>query len=116
MDPTLVIAVFLFAGAGLITLFLTRQHGRRRIDSLNAQIVSLERERAEAIKDAQAADRRATEFLTHERDAHTEIVKTKDDQIARSNEFIAHAREVLTTEFKALSADAIRDVSGQLIR
>lgn len=200
MDPTLVITVFLFAGAGLIAFFLTRRHARRqidalsrelseargalmsakagfaardeelrvrigeareevnqssqrlvkladelkatleekgqlqstasrleevkeallerdgRIDSLNAQIVSLERERAEAVKDAQAADRRATEFLTNERDAHTEIMKAEDDQIARLDEFIAHAREVLTTEFKALSADVIRDASGQLIK
>jgi len=87
-----------------------------RIDLLNAQIVSLERERAEAVKDAQAADRRATEILTNERDAHTEIVKAKDDQIARLNEFIAQARQVLTTEFKALSADAIKDARAQLLQ
>jgi DNA recombination protein RmuC len=87
-----------------------------QILSLNARISDIEREKTEALKDAEAANKRATDMVAKEREAQHEIVKAKDEQIAKLNEFITQARDVLTTEFKALSADALRDVSAQLVR
>src|SRR5271154_3511502 len=86
------------------------------IQSLNARISGLEREKTEALKDAEAANNRATDMVTKEREARQEIVSAKDEQITKLNEFITQARNVLTTEFKALSADALRDASAQLIK
>jgi DNA recombination protein RmuC len=87
-----------------------------QIRSLNSQITDLAREKTEALKDAEAADQRANEMIAKERESQLEIAKAKDEQIAKLNEFISQARGVLTTEFKALSADALKDVSDQLIR
>ena len=87
-----------------------------QIQSLNVRITDLEREKTEALKDAEAANKRATEMVAKEREARHEIVNAKDEQITKLNEFIAQARNVLTTEFKALSADALRDASVQLIK
>jgi DNA recombination protein RmuC len=86
-----------------------------KIQSLNARISDIEREKTEAIKDAEAANNRAIDLVAKEREAQGEIVKAKDEQIAKLNDFIAQARGVLTTEFKALSADALKNVSDQLI-
>jgi DNA recombination protein RmuC len=72
--------------------------------------------RTEAFKDAEAANRRADEMVAKEREAQQEIVKAKDEQITKLNEFITQARNVLTTEFKALSADALKDASTQLAK
>jgi chromosome segregation ATPase len=88
----------------------------RQIESLNARVTDLEREKTEALKDAEAANRRATDMVAKEREAQGEIVNAKDEQITKLNEFIGQAREVLTTEFKALSADALKDASSQLVR
>jgi DNA recombination protein RmuC len=87
-----------------------------QILSLNARITDLEREKTEALKDAEAANKRATDMVAKEREAQHEIVKAKDEQISKLNDFIAQARDVLTTEFKALSADALKDASAQLIK
>ena len=87
-----------------------------RIDSLQSQIQALEGEKAAAVKEAEAADRRATDMVAKEREAQTEIVKAKDEQIVKLNEFIAQAREVLTTEFKALSSDALKDATDRLVK
>jgi len=84
--------------------------------SLNARIADLEREKTEAVKDAEAANRRAIDMLAKEREARQEIINAKDEQITKLNEFITLARTVLTTEFKALSADALKDASDQLIQ
>lgn len=87
-----------------------------QIQSLNGRMTCLEREKTGAVKDAEAANNRATEMVDKEREAQQEIVNAKNEQIAKLNEFIAQARDVLTTEFKALSADALKDVSAQLIK
>ena len=87
-----------------------------QILSLNVRITDLEREKTEALKDAEAANKRATDMVAKEREARHEIVNAKDEQITKLNEFIAQARNVLTTEFKALSADALRDASAQLVK
>src|SRR5271168_1625503 len=87
-----------------------------QILSLNTRITDLDREKTEALKDAEAANKRATDMVAKEREAQHEIVKAKDEQIAKLNEFITKARDVLTTEFKALSADALKDASAQLVK
>jgi len=88
----------------------------RSIQSLNSRIADLEREKTEALKDAEAASLRAAELIATEREAQGQIVKAKDEQIERLNEFITKAREVLSVEFKALSADALKDASAQLVK
>jgi DNA recombination protein RmuC len=87
-----------------------------QIQSLNARITDLERKRTEAIKDAEAANKHAIDMVAKEREARQEIISAKDEQITKLNEFISHARTVLTTEFKALSADALKDASAQLVQ
>ena len=87
-----------------------------KIQTLNARITNLEREKTEALKDAEAATARAISAVAKEREARQEIVNAKDEQIAKLNEFISQARTVLTTEFKALSADALKDASAQLVQ
>jgi len=87
-----------------------------QIESLNARVIHLEREKTDALKDAAAANQRAVEMVAIEREAQREIVKAKDEQIAKLNEFIDGARNILATEFKALTADALKDVSAQLIK
>jgi DNA recombination protein RmuC len=86
------------------------------IQALNAKVTNLDREKTEALKDAEAANNRATEMVAKEREAQQAIVKAKDEQITKLNEFITQARDVLKTEFKALSADALRDASAQLVK
>jgi DNA recombination protein RmuC len=87
-----------------------------QIRLLNSQITDLAREKTEALKDAEAANERANEMIAKERESQREIGMAKDEQIAKLNEFISQARGVLTTEFKALSADALKGVSDQLIK
>jgi DNA anti-recombination protein RmuC len=87
-----------------------------QIHSLNARITDLERERIESLKDAEAANKRAIDIVAKEREAQHEILSAKDEQITKLDEFIAQARDVLTTEFKALSADALKDASAQLFK
>jgi DNA recombination protein RmuC len=87
-----------------------------QIQSLHARNTDLERQKTEALKNAEAADQRANDMVAREREAQHQIVSAKDEQIAKLNEFITHAREVLTTEFKALSADALKDAAAQLTK
>jgi chromosome segregation ATPase len=86
------------------------------IQSLNARITVLDREKTEALKDAESANNRAIEMVAKECETQQAIVQAKDEQITKLNEFIAQARDVLKTEFKALSADALKDASAQLIK
>ena len=88
----------------------------KQLQSLYTRIEGLEREKTEALKDAEAATARATDLITNERETQAEIVKAKDDQIVKLNDFIGQAREVLTNEFKAISADALNDATARLIR
>jgi DNA recombination protein RmuC len=84
--------------------------------SLSARISDLEREKTEAVKDAEAANRRAVDMLAKEQESRQEIIEAKDEQITKLNEFIAQARTMITTEFKALSADALKGASDQLVQ
>jgi DNA recombination protein RmuC len=88
----------------------------RQISSLNARVTNLECEKAEALKDAEAANQRATDILAAEREAQSKVVNAKEEQIEKLNEFIMQARGVLTNEFKVLSADVLRDISAQLVQ
>jgi len=83
---------------------------------LNERITELERARSAALKEAQAAKERADELIAKEREVTTVIVSAKDDQIAKLNEFIGNAQDVLSKEFKAISADTLKDASEQLIK
>jgi DNA recombination protein RmuC len=87
-----------------------------QVEVLNGRITDLEREKAEATKDAEAANQRADAVIAKEREARDEIIGAKDEQIAKLNDFMAQARQVLTTEFKALSADALKGAWNQLER
>jgi DNA recombination protein RmuC len=86
------------------------------IQDLNTQITTLTREKGEAVKDSEAANKRADEMVAKEREAQEAIIKAKNEQIAKLDEFITQAKEALTNEFKAVSADTLRDVSAQLIK
>ena len=86
------------------------------IEGLNSQITTLTREKAEAAKEAEAANKRADEMVAKERDAQEAIIKAKDEQITKLNEFITQAKEALTTEFKAVSSDTLKDISAQLVK
>jgi DNA recombination protein RmuC len=81
----------------------------------NERIMLLDREKAQALKDAEAANKRADDMVAKERETQQAIVKAKDEQIAKLNEFIEQARGVLTTEFRALSAEALKTASEQLV-
>jgi DNA recombination protein RmuC len=86
------------------------------IHDLQIRIANLEQERTEAVKDAEAASLRAADLIAKEKEKQAEILNAKDEQITKLEEFMKGAREVLTTEFKALSADALKDASAQLTR
>jgi DNA recombination protein RmuC len=86
------------------------------IETLNVRLSDLEIQKANAFKDAEAARNGANEMLLLERKAQKEILDAKNEQIAKLNEFIEKAREVLTTEFKALSVDALITASAQLAK
>jgi DNA recombination protein RmuC len=87
-----------------------------QIQSLQERIENLDRDKIAALKDAEAASIRATELVAKEKEKQAEILNAKDQQITKLEEFMTRAREVLTTEFKALSADALKDASAQLTR
>src|ERR1035438_1177312 len=72
-------------------------------------------EKAGALKEVEAANRRADEMVVKEREKLEAIVQAKDEQIEKLNDFITQAKSVLTTEFKALSGDVLKDASGQMV-
>jgi len=80
-----------------------------------AQLTSALMEKAAAEKGSESASRRADEMIAQERETQLRIVRAKDEQIQKLNEFIAQAKEVMTTEFKAVSGGVLRDASEQLV-
>ncbi len=88
----------------------------REVKSLNDRIADLDRVKTEALKDAEAANKRADDMVAKERETQSAIVKAKDEQIAELKTFIEQARGVLTTEFKALSGDVLKNASEQLVK
>lgn len=86
------------------------------IQRLNSHVSQLEIQNARAESDATSARNGAAELIAAERTAQQEVLRAKDEQIEKLNEFIREARGVLTTEFKALSADALKDASTELVK
>jgi DNA recombination protein RmuC len=84
------------------------------IGVLNARMMELDREKTQAQKDAEAASQRAEAIVVSEQKKTEAILAAKNEQIDKLNEFIAQAKGVLTSEFKALSGDVLKDASGQL--
>jgi DNA recombination protein RmuC len=101
------------ARADQINAELTKRTEETRL--LNTRINDLDREKTKAIKDAEAANNRADQTISSEREANIAIIRAKNEQIDHQETFIKNAREVLSNEFKALSADTLKNVSAQLI-
>jgi DNA recombination protein RmuC len=78
--------------------------------------MEIDREKTEALKDAEAANSRANEMVAKGREKSEAIVKAKDEQIEKLNEFISGAKEAMTQEFQALSGGVLKDASQQLIK
>jgi DNA recombination protein RmuC len=55
-------------------------------------------------------------MIAKEREAQQEIVKAKDEQIAKLNDFIAQAKEAMTTEFLAVSSGVLKEAREQLAK
>jgi DNA recombination protein RmuC len=85
-----------------------------KAEALAAELRVLDREKTQALKDAEAANNRADEMVAKEREKLEAIVKAKDEQIEKLNDFIAGAKEAMTTEFKAVSGDVLKDARSQL--
>ena len=78
----------------------TLREKESQIETINARVAALEVEKSQAVKDAETANQRATEMIAKER-----------EQIAKMNEFVEHASVTLKNEFKALSADTLKEES-----
>jgi DNA recombination protein RmuC len=76
----------------------------------------LDREKTQALKDAEAANKRADEMIAQERESQQKILRAKDEQIEKLDEFIARTKEAMTTEFQAVSGGVLKDASEQLIK
>jgi DNA recombination protein RmuC len=94
----------------------SRENGAiAKAEASAAELRVLDREKTQALKDAEAANKRADEIVVSEREKAEAIIRAKDEQIEKLNEFITQAKSVLTTEFKALSGDVLKDASGQMV-
>ncbi len=81
-----------------------------------AELRVLDREKTQALKDAEAANKRVEEVVRAEREKAEAIVKAKDEQIEKLNDFIARTKEAMTTEFQAVSGGVLKNASEQLIK
>jgi DNA recombination protein RmuC len=86
-----------------------------QIGGLNTRLLELDREKTEALKDAEAASVRLDEMIAKERESLAAVLSAKDEQIKKLDEFIAQARNALSTEFKAVSGDVLKNASKQLL-
>jgi len=101
--------------ASLITEFReTLRQKEDNIQSLSSQLSAANIEKVEAQKDAQAAEERAKQTVEQEKASQKKILEAKDEQLAKLNDFISQARETLSNQFKALSAESLKDASEQL--
>ncbi len=87
-----------------------------KAESAVAELRVLDREKTQALKDAEAANKRASEIVAAEREKAEAIVKAKDGEIQGLKEFIAQTKEAMTTEFQAVSGGVLKDASEQLIK
>ncbi|HEY4379583.1 MAG TPA: hypothetical protein VGN01_04505, partial [Acidobacteriaceae bacterium] len=72
--------------------------------------------KAAALKEVEAANRRADDMVGKEQEKLQAIVRAKDDQIEKLNEFIAGAKEAMTKEFQAVSGGVLKDAREQLAK
>jgi DNA recombination protein RmuC len=79
-----------------------------------AEVTAALVEKAGALKEVEAANRRADEMIGQEREAQQKILGAKDEQIEKLNEFIAQAKEAMTKEFQAVSGGVLKDAREQL--
>jgi len=97
---------------------LTKAVGDRdeKLEAANSRILDLEKSKASAESEARGARERADLAISKERQSTREILEAKDQQIKALDTFIATAREVMGTEFKALSSDVLQGASEQLVK
>jgi DNA recombination protein RmuC len=94
----------------------SREHdATAKAEAATAELRVLDREKTQALKDAEAANKRADEMVAKEQEKTEAILKAKNEQIEKLNDFITQARSVLTTEFKAVSGDVLKDARGQMM-
>lgn len=86
------------------------------LSAANTRIEGLETAKTAALKDAEASEQRATALIAKERETSAAVIRAKDEQINKLNDFIVAAREVMGTEFKALSSDVLKAASDQLLK
>lgn len=87
-----------------------------QILSMNSQLLELNKEKVKALKDAEAATALSAELIQQARKSQQAVLNAKNEQITKLNEFISQAKDVLATQFKALSMDTLRDVSKELAK
>lgn len=116
-------AILLAMRGQLVDLRKAVEDARDRENQANAKaaesaaaVTSALVDKAGALRDVEAANRRADEMIAKEREAQQEIVKAKDEQIAKLNDFIAQAKEAMTTEFQAVSSGVLNDAREQLTK
>jgi DNA recombination protein RmuC len=117
------VAIFLAMRGRLADLRKAVDEARDRENQANAkaaasaaEVTAALVEKAGALKEVEAANRRAGEIAVSEREKAEAIVQAKDEQIAKLNDFIAQAKEAMTTEFQAVSGGVLKDASEQLIK
>jgi DNA recombination protein RmuC len=81
-----------------------------------AELRVIDREKTQALKDAEAANARADEMVANERERTEAILKAKDEQIEKLNDFIAQTKEAMTKEFQAVSGGVLKDAREQLTK
>jgi DNA recombination protein RmuC len=88
----------------------------QRLEVSSALIVVLEKAKTAAESEAKSAHERAISSIANEKEAASRIIAAKDEQIEKLESFIGTAREVLGTEFKALSSELLKNASDQLVK
>src|SRR5580698_4019737 len=78
-----------------------------KAESAAAELRVLDREKTQALKDAEAANKRADEMIAQERESQQKILRAKDEQIEKLDEFTARTKEAMTTEFQAVSGGVL---------
>src|ERR1035441_201798 len=75
----------------------SRENGATaKAEASAAELRVLDREKTQALKDAEAANARADEMVANERERTEAILKAKDEQIEKLNDFIAQTKEAMT--------------------
>lgn len=81
---------------------------------LQDELRELQGQLSKAQEAEESAKSYASELIQKERESNARVVEAKQEQITALREFIDKSKEVLGTQFKALSADALKEVLEQL--